>query len=403
VARKRALNYLGEEDWMTSAAATSVQPGPLAGLRVVELAVYAQGPIAGSLLGMLGAEVIKLEPASGDPTRQTLTASSERNPVGPPNGFLWMACNANKQSAIVDMRVEGDRARFRELIASADAFISNLLELSLAGYGADEQSVKAINPNIVYGRTGGLGFQGPLANDPCQDTVGMAYAGMMDVCALVPGEPNYPQYALSDVLSGTMLAFGVVTSLLSRERLGIAPAISTSQLQTLMWAQVVNLSSFSTFGTTYPRHDRIRPRNPLFNMYEASDGKWLAMGCIRPEHWDLAMPMLGLEHLLTDPRYSTMPARAENSRELTAMIASAMKQRPRDEWLAMMRAAKLYVAKLNRMEDLVDDEQVAANGLLIELEDGFKTVPGPFNLAGYQVPRQPPPSLGSWDALAATP
>lgn len=382
---------------MTSDHDSTAHRGPLSGIRVLELAQAAQGPIAGALLAFLGADVVKLEPASGDRGRGPGPAGTgPGGRVEPAGGFLWRLCNPNKHSAVVDLREESHRARFRELIAESDAFITNFMEEALHEFGADRDSVLAIKPDIVYGRTGGFGYKGPLANDPCQDTVGMAYAGMMDVCAEEDGGLNYPQYAISDILSGTMLAFGVVTGLLARERLGHGLAVNTSQLQTLMWTQLCNIASGASLGQFYPRHDSLRPRTPLLNYHQAGDGLWLAMGLIRQGEWETLMALIGHSEAASDPRFS--PAnRAAHSEEITALIGAALKARPRDEWVEMMRAAKLIVAKVNRIKELLDDEQVRANDFILELEDGFKMVAMPFTVEGYDLPRRPAPPLGSWD------
>jgi crotonobetainyl-CoA:carnitine CoA-transferase CaiB-like acyl-CoA transferase len=112
--------------------------------------------------------------------------------------------------------------------------------------------------------------------------------------------------------------------------------------------------------------------------------------------------MLELDDLLADPRFDTVGGRAEHSLELTTRISEALKRRPRDEWLGLMRGARLYVAKVNQIEDLVDDEQVAANQFIVEREDGFKTVPMPFSMDGYSVPLAAPPALGSFKDVRAS-
>src|SRR3712207_5154911 len=148
--------------------------GPLAGVRVIDLTIWVQGPIGAALLADLGADVIKVEKAGGGDFSRGLAqlfGVDLRRPDAP--NLLWALCNRNKRAIALDLRHPSAGPVFRRLLECADVFLTNLHPSSLAEFGADEASVRAANPRIVYARAAGLGEAGPWADDPCQDTVGM--------------------------------------------------------------------------------------------------------------------------------------------------------------------------------------------------------------------------------------
>ncbi|MDG2112847.1 MAG: CoA transferase, partial [Actinomycetota bacterium] len=210
---------------------------PLEGVKVVELSMYVQGPVAGLTLAALGADVVKIE--------QVGKADFIRSFGGvfgvtfDDRGRKWMysSVNRNKRSIALDIASEAGRPVFERMIEGADVFVTNLRESGLARFGADADTLLEINPRLVYGRGGGFGLDGPLAEELCQDTVGMAYAGFMD--AISPSEvPNYPPGSLSDVLTGTNIASGVMAGLVKRATTGKGCVVGTSQTQALLWLQL---------------------------------------------------------------------------------------------------------------------------------------------------------------------
>lgn len=376
--------------------------GPLAGVRVVDLTIWVQGPLASTLLADLGADVIKVEKAGGGDFSRNLTAlyGVDLRREDAPN-LLWALCNRNKRALTLDLHNAPARPVFERLLAEADVFVTNLHPKSLRDFRADEPSVRAVNDRIVYALASGLGVEGSWAEDPCQDTVGMAYGGFMFTASPAADQPYYPPGAISDVLSGTMLAFGILAALAQRGRTGEGQTVSASQLQSLMWLQMLNIGVQANLGAPFARQDRARPQNALTNTYRCADGRWLALGLILADHWPLLCRAAGLD-LLDDERFSTPGSRVRHAAALGAILDAHFATAPAAGWLDRLRAAGLWVAPVNRAEELIDDAQAQANGYIQRLDDGARTVAMPFTLTGHTPSSRPSPTYSAdSDAILA--
>ena len=229
---------------------TASDAGPLAGLRVVEISVYAQGPVAGMVLASLGAQVTKIEAVGhGDPFRSYLGMYGVQLDD---DGRRWIFASVNrgKRCIALDVASEAGRPVFHRLLAEADVFVTNLRPDSLERLGADEATVRALNPRLVYARGAGFAMRGELATLPCQDTVGMAYSGFMDLVSTTE-EPNYPPGAISDVATGSNLASAILAGLVRRSITGEGCAVGTSQVQTMLWLQLFGAGFVNNGSLTY--------------------------------------------------------------------------------------------------------------------------------------------------------
>lgn len=371
-------------------------PLPLTGIRVVDLTIWIQGPLTASILGDLGAEVIKVEkPGMGDFSRgaQSLHNQTLITPDG--RTLIWEMPNRNKRGIAVDLRRPEGREVFYRLVAAADVMVTNLHPQTLREMQVDRATIARYNPQLVYAQATGLGLRGPYAEDPCQDTVGMARAGFFYSNPTVDGQPTYPPGGLGDVLAATMLAFGVVTALLAKERQGIARSVTASQLGSLMWLALFPVTVAANIGVEYPPFDRTNVANPLMNLYRCGDGQWFCTGLyITDRFWADFCAAMDLEHLRDDPRFATETLRAEHRRELIAILDTAFATRSRAEWEERFRARKLWCSIVNRYTDLPADPQVQANEYLITLDNGLKGVALPFELDGMRPPRRGAPDLG---------
>ncbi len=370
--------------------------GPLSGIRVVDLTIWVQGPMAATLLADLGADVIKVERAGQGDFSRGLTSlhgvDLEREPA---RHLLWASCNRNKRAIGLDLRHTAAAPVFRTLIETADVLVTNLHPDALAELGADEASIKAANPTIVYARGSGLGDDGPRALDPCQDTVGMAYSGFMFTTAAGRSEPNYPPGALSDVLAGTMLAFGVLAALRERDRTGKGQTVSSSQLQSLLWLQSLNLALAANFGKSFEPFNRARPPSPYMSTYRCAGGRWIALGLVRREQWTTLLKTVGLDELAGDERFITVRGIREHGEQVVRRLEERFATADLAHWLRIIRQAGLWVSPVNRLDDLPNDPQVLANGYAASSSDGWIAAAMPFSLQGYQAPPGPSPDYGA--------
>ncbi|MEE9278178.1 MAG: CoA transferase [Dehalococcoidia bacterium] len=370
--------------------------GPLTGVRVLDLTIWVQGPMAATLLADLGADVIKIERmGDGDFSRglASLHGVNLRREDAP--NLLWAICNRNKRAITLDLRRPQAAPVFARLLRTADVLLTNLHPEALTALGADESSVRAANPTIVYARGTGLGDAGPRALDPCQDTVGMAYAGFMLTTANSPDEPNYPPGALSDVLAGTMLAFGVLAAMRERERTGEGQTVSSSQLQSLIWLQSLNIAVAANLGEAFAPFDRANPTSPYMNTYRCADRRWIALGLVRVDQWAALLRAIGLESYGSDERFTTPRGVRKHSPQLIELLDRQFVTADAEHWLARIRAADLWVSPVNRVADLPENEQVRANGYVARLDDGWRAAAMPFSLQGYAPPTRPAPDYSA--------
>jgi CoA:oxalate CoA-transferase len=295
--------------------------------------------------------------------------------------WLYAAVNRGKRALTLDVTSETGRPIFHELIARADVFLTNLRDGGLAAIGADVDSLHAVNPGLVFAQGGGLGPDGPLAGDPCQDTIGMAFSGFMDNSSPTE-DPNYPPGSMSDVLTGTNLASAIMAALVERQQTGRGSVVRTSQLQSMLWLQLLPVGMVASIGKRMARFVR-EDTTPLYSAYPTADG-WIAIAAIHPHHWPPLAGALGLDHLLSDPRFARFEDIEPNKKALAEHFEATFQQRTTDDWYRDLRAAGVWCSPVNRLEDLPDNPQVLANEYLVDFPDGFVAPPVPFEVNGWK-------------------
>jgi crotonobetainyl-CoA:carnitine CoA-transferase CaiB-like acyl-CoA transferase len=355
---------------------------PLAGVKVVELSMYVQGPIAGLTLASLGADVVKIEQVGSEDKMRNFRSVFGVDFDDHGREWLYGSLNRNKRAVALDITSNGGREVFEAMIAEADVFVTNLREVGLQRYGADAETLLALNPQLIYCRGAGFGMTGPLADDPCQDTVGMAFAGFMDTTA--PSDvPNYPPGSMSDILTGTNMASGVMSGLLKRARTGKGCVVGTSQTQALLWLQLQGVGIAANMGQRMERFSPDRTTNPLFTVYETSDG-WVAIAALAQNQWVELANAVGADHLLDDERFATFRDLQHNRDEFRPLFAEHIKTNTTEHWWSAIRGTSVWVSPVNRLEDLATDEHVLANEYLVTFDDGFVGPPAPFDVDGWR-------------------
>ncbi|GAF47599.1 CaiB/BaiF CoA transferase family protein [Rhodococcus wratislaviensis] len=381
---------------MSAATPVNSRRAPLAGVRVVDMTIWMAGSIAGMLLADLGADVVKIESASGDPTRGHVAPTAGRAAEGADAGtsLSYSACNRNKRSMALDLKDPDDREVLSGLLAKADVFVTNLSGPTLRKFGVDEAALRDRYPNLVYARAAGLGVRGPRSDDLAQDMTGMAYAGMLFTMSPDPEEPFAPPGAMNDVLTGTMVAFGILAALAQRSQTGAGTSVSGSLLQTSLWSQMLLVgSAANTAGASTSGRPRRDPRNAALNQYRAGDGKWIAIAAINARAWPVFLAATELEHLEKDPRFGSYGLAVENASALRPILDQHFGTRPASQWLDRLRASGVWCGPVNTIEDVLTDDHVRSEGYLATLTDGATTVSMPFTLHDYAIPLIAGPAL----------
>ena len=383
------------EDTLPDPTPGGERPGPLAGIRVVDMTIWMAGAVSGMLLADLGADVVKVEGRRGDPTRSH-TAPTAGAVAGPParTSVSYSACNRNKRSIALDLGDDADREVFGRLIGAADVFVSNLSPATISKLGIDEASLRQRNPSLVYAHGSGLGPAGPRAGDLAQDMTGMAYAGMLFTMSPDPDEPFAPPGAMNDVITGTYLFAGILAALMRRAVTGRGETVTGSLLQSALWTQALLVgSAANTVGASTSGRPRTAPRSALVNQYRAADGRWIAVAAINERAWAAFVAGARIEHLVADPRFASYAAALAHATELRAALDGHFATQAAGYWLGRLREHGVWCGPVNHVEDVLDDEHVAANGYLTTLDDGLRTVSMPFTLSDFELPLAGGPAL----------
>lgn len=383
---------------MTVKASKEGKPGPLEGIRVVEYGVFHAGPGAGAILGDLGAEIIKIESGVGDPERYwTLVGGLN---IAAPNGesLMYEVSNRNKRGIYLDIKSAEGREIFEKLIAEADIFLTNLRKSTKEKMALDYETLRRINPRIIHASVSGYGTEGPMSDIGAFDPMGQARSGMMYLHDR--DNPGLVHLAVLDQATAIAFSHGIITALFVRERTGEGQEIHTSLYATGLWLLYANLVTTSVLGLDPSIPWKRSGNSPLRNSFRCGDGKWI-IGVHHPEgkYWEPFCRITGQEHLLDDDRYADDAGRAKHSDELVAIFDEVLATRPRDEWMAIFPRHGLMFCQVNRLEEVLDDEQALANGYVTECDHpslGRIRIPGyPVAFSGADAgTRGPAPAIG---------
>jgi len=360
-------------------------PQPLEGLLVLDWTIWQQGPVCSAMLGDMGAEVIKIEQrGTGDPGRW-LVGAGGRDTSDRPNWY-FEANNRNKRSLALDLKKPEGLAIVHELARKADVFVQNFRKGVAARLGVDYATLRELNPRIIYASATGYGPEGPDSEEPSFDHLGLARSDIMNAA----GEPDMPPLAISggiaDQMGAIMMAYGVMTALVARERHGMGQEVQASHLGSMAFLQGLSLSMKLMAGIAMPRTFRSHAGNALWNHYRCGDGQWIALAMLQADrYWpDVARVIIGLPELADDPRYATMTARAQIAAECVALLDEAFAKKPRDEWIRILREddSDIIQTIVNTVDDLPDDPQVQANHYVVEVDHPTH---GPTGMVGIPV------------------
>lgn len=345
----------------------------LEGIRVLDVTQWAMSPVAGAVLADWGATVLKVEhPETGDPMRG-LVATGLVGDASSPVNFMWEIPNRGKRGLGIDLAQPDGQRIVHELAATCDVFLTSFLPEARRRLRIDVDDIRAVNPRIVYARGSGQGSQGPEAGTGGFDgTVYWGRAGMA-VASTPPSEPRplpMPSPGFGDLMSGLVLATGITTALLHRERTGEAPVVDVSLLGVAMWQMSPSITAAGLFGAPAPkpfaRDSRREPvGNPVVNVYRTEDDRFVQLVFLQSDrHWPDLCRGLGRPDLIDDPRFATADARAAHSVECQEVLDGEFGQRTYDEVRAVLDATGGIWSPIQDASALLDDPQVEANGYL---------------------------------------
>ncbi|MGV0040267.1 CaiB/BaiF CoA transferase family protein [Mycobacterium colombiense] len=371
--------------------------GPVAGVKVVELGVWVAGPAAGGILADWGADVIKIEPPTGDPARMFGRMLGCDLGLNPP----FEMDNRSKRSVVLDLGTDEGRGTAFELLAAADVFLTNVRPGALRRLGLDFESVSAANPRLVYGLITGYGEDGPDADRAAFDVAAFwSRAGVAHLLTRPGDTPPFQRGGMGDHSAGMTMAAAVCAALLARERTGTGQLVSTSLYRQGAYTVSFDLNTYLMSGQPIAIGQRETMGNPCMNNYAAADGRRFWIVGLEPErHWPALCRAVGRPEWGDDPRFADARARAVNSTALIAALDEIFATRPLDEWARVFAGEPdFFWSPINTLEDVVADEQFHAAGGIVDVPDGGAAVPMVATPADFHgtpwAPRSAAPELG---------
>ena len=350
--------------------------GPLAGIRVVELAQIMAGPTCGMLLADMGADVIKVEKLpGGDDTR----AYSRPSVNGESAAFMML--NRNKRGIAVDLKKPEGLEVVKRLLAGADVVTENYRKGTLEKLGLAWDALHALNPRLVYCAISGYGRTGPYADKGGFDLIAQGFAGLMSITGEPGGAPVKSGTPIADINAGIFAALGIVSALHARSATGLGQMVDTSlmeaAIQQTYWQSAIYLATGENPGPSGSAHILTAP----YQAFPTADG-WINVGGANQSNWERIAKAIGREDLVADPRFRTNADRMKHLAELTPLVAERMKTRPSADWIREFEAMGIPVGPINRIGDMLADPQVAARDMVVDL---VHPVAGPTKALGMPV------------------
>ena len=341
---------------MTDTART----GPLSGVKIVDMSSVVLGPLATLIFGDLGADVIKIEAGqkgkAGDMMRYA--GKSPTGDLGP----IYTNLNRNKKSVQLDAKDPQGKAALLTLLKDADVFFHNVRLGGMARLGLDYESVKAVNPSIIYVHCAGFGQGGPYERRQAYDDLIQAASGFAHLSSLRDGsEPAYAPSLVADKTVGLFATYATLAALYHKSKTGEGQFVSVPMLECFTFFNMVE----NLYGETFlPGNGKVaytRSVNANRKPYKTKDG-YIALVPYSDDQWERFFEMGGRFGVFEDPRFSTYSARTENITELYAIIGEVAVTKTTQEWLDLLGEANIPAMKFNEMVDVLDDEHLKAVG-----------------------------------------
>jgi len=337
-------------------------PGPLAGIRVLDLTSVVSGPLATMSLADQGAEVIKIEPLGGDITRrsrQSISASGEFS-------ALFVSSNRGKRSLALDLKRPEAAKIMRKLIASSDVLVQNFRPGTMERLGLGEPTLRELNPRLIYVSISGVGESGPYAKKRVYDPIIQGLSGFADLQAEPrTRRPQMIRTIVADKTTAIFAAQAITAALFARERTGEGQHIRLAMLDTMiayLWPEA--MTQYTVVGREATTADPTARPDLIF---ETADG-YITVGTISDSEWQGFCAASGRPGLAEDPRFNTPGGRAVNATERILLMAEIIKKRPTAEWLQRLDANDVPSAPVLRRNEVIANEQVLARELIVELD-----------------------------------
>jgi crotonobetainyl-CoA:carnitine CoA-transferase CaiB-like acyl-CoA transferase len=334
----------------------------LAGLRVLDVSTLFAGPLAATMLGDFGAEVIKVEHPKGDPVRYH---GASKDGVG-----LWgKVVGRNKRGITLYLGSPEGQDVFRRLVATADVVVENFRPGTLERWGLGYEELSRINPGLVLVRVTGFGQFGPYAGRPGFGTLAEAMSGFAAITGEPDGPPTLPPFGLADGIAALAAAFATMTALRARDTTGRGQIVDLAIIEPILTLLGPQPTVYDAVGEIQPRTGNRSANNAPRNTYRTRDGRWVAVSTSAQSIAERVMHLVGRPEFVDEPWFASGAERAKHADELDEAVGSWIRERDRDEVVRAFEEAQAAVAPIYDVRDVLADPQFAALGSLVRVPD----------------------------------
>jgi crotonobetainyl-CoA:carnitine CoA-transferase CaiB-like acyl-CoA transferase len=366
------------------------------GLKVVDMASFIAGPSAAVILSDFGADVIKVEPPTGD-----LWRHGHQIPPQPQakDAYPWHLANRNKRGITLDLKSPNAAKVLERLVKWADVLIVNTPHPARKKLKLEYDDVVGWNPRLIYADVTGFGEKGPDADLPGFDiTSYWARSGLLSMTRDAGEPPTWPVAGSGDNATAMGLYSAIVTALYRRERTGEGSSVTTSLLAAGVWSASVSIQAALCEAKFFALHDRKNPANAALNVYRAADGTWFVL-IVTPDKLATVAKAIGRPDLLTDPRFSDPVKLTANMPQLTAILDDLFGAQPMAHWYEVFNGVHVTFGAVRGPQEVIDDPQLRLNDIVVPLEGAggklTSTISSPIQVHGVpKVPAKRAPTLG---------
>ena len=341
----------------------AARQGPLAGLKVIELAHIMAGPICGLMLADMGADVIKVEKVpDGDDTRRMVPPALDGESAA------FMILNRNKRGIALNLKSPGGKAVLEKMLATADVVIENYRPGTMERFGLGYDTLHKMNPALIYCQVTGFGRTGPYANRAGFDLIAQGLSGIMSVTGEGAGrQPVKAGPPITDISAGILAAMGVLAAYVHRLKTGEGQLVDTSLLEagvtTTYWQSAICLATGKSPGAIGSAH----PLSAPYQALQTQDG-WINLGAANQANWKRLVEVIEQPELANDPRFLDNPARMKNLPALIEILTGRFRTRTTSDWLARLEAAGVPAGPVLSIGEMLTDPQVLAREMVVEVE-----------------------------------
>jgi crotonobetainyl-CoA:carnitine CoA-transferase CaiB-like acyl-CoA transferase len=336
--------------------------GPLAGMRVIELAHIMAGPVCGLMLADMGADVVKVEKPAGDDSRRFVPPAIN----GESAAFMMM--NRNKRGVVLDLKSAEGKEALRRLLLKADVVIENYRKGTMAKLGLGFEAIRKVNPGLIYCEISGFGRTGPYADRGGFDLIAQGMSGLMSITGEGPGRPPVKVGApVTDITAGILGALGIAAAYARRLQTGEGQRVDTSLFEAGIVHTYWQSAIATATGVSPEPMGSAHPLNAPYQAFATSDG-WINLGAANQRNWERLATVIEAPELVADPRFQSNRDRMQNLAALEQQLAPIFKRRSTEEWLEALAAAAVPAGPVLSIAAMHRDPQALARNMVLDIQ-----------------------------------